>query len=104
MRYEWDDLVWKGTGKIKKARLNLYPGDTLEVEPGWVIHGPTRVSFTWDKSVRHVKTSYRELSLDLDDPYEYPCVACGALRFQSCVGSNPACTFRVFELKGLAHG
>jgi hypothetical protein len=104
MRYEWDDLVWKGTGKIKKAHLKLYPGDTLEVEPGWVIHGATRVSFRWDKSARHVKASYRELSLDLDDPYEYPCVTCGAVRFQPCVGNDPACTFRVFEMKGLAHG
>lgn len=103
-RYTWDDLEWRETkAGVFTSHMSLFPAEYLEVEVGWQIHGPVRVSFTWRPEKQHTKARYRPLrkrEFNLDDPQEYPCGACGAHRKSPCVGSDPACAFRVMFVGG----
>jgi hypothetical protein len=104
--YEWDDLTWTqvhGKSDVWRTRLDLLPAQKLRVEEGWIISGPIRVSFRWDKPKKHTRVWYKPLPahvLDLDDPTTYPCRACKAKRGQACTGDDPRCSFRVFLIKG----
>lgn len=102
--YEWEDLKWNQvTPSISYARMNLLPAEKLRVEEGWEITGPIRVSFRWNKAENHTRIRYKALhvsKLNLDDPTEYPCAACGASRGTPCVGDDARCTFRVFLTTG----
>lgn len=102
--YEWDTLEWKTTrAGNQTTTIMLNAGEYFYMEEGWEIDGPIRVKATY--SIRTKKTNFRFSPLpkdkfDMDNPYEYPCVSCGAERLAPCVGDKPECTFRVFLMKG----
>ena len=103
-KYTWDDLSWKnGKVDVLVAHVSLFAGEYLEVEKGWEIDGPIRVSLSYRPAIKRTRIKYKPLrrrEFDLDNPLEYPCVACGADRLSPCTDDNPECAYRVFYLKG----
>lgn len=103
-KYTWDDLSWKnGKVDVLVSHVSLFAGEYLEVEEGWEIDGPIRLSISYRLNTKHTRIKYKPLrrrEFDLDNPLEYPCVSCGADRLSPCIENNPECVYRVFYLKG----
>lgn len=97
------DLKWYQDGEDKTVALvNLFPGDDLFIELGWILHGPLQVKLIKDTE-RGLQAVVRRLSkkvFNMDDPLEYPCYACGANRHVPCVGNQEECVYRVFWVRG----
>lgn len=103
-KYTWNDLEWKPYERdTLRATASLFPAEYLEIEEGWEIDGPVRVTLTWNPNKKHTRLRYKPLpssAFNLDDPLEYPCASCGAGRKSPCVDNKPACAFRVFFIGG----
>jgi hypothetical protein len=104
MRYTWESLVWdERSGGLFVSTISLYPSEYLRIEEGWEVEGPARVTLKWTPSKKHTRLVCKPLpahEFDIDDPLEYPCASCGALRKSPCIGNNERCTFRVFSYSG----
>ena len=96
-RISWNELDWVRRGVWNKARVTLFAGDELVIEEGWSVYGPTYVKISHNPATGHIRLRYRDMDINLDNPYTYPCKWCGAIRYQPCVGDNPLCVFRVFD-------
>lgn len=100
----WDTLEWKTTrAGNQTTTVMLKAGEYFHVEEGWEIDGPIRVKITYYPQEDRTNAKYSPLpsdKFDIDNPYEYPCVSCGAKRYAKCVGDKPECVFRVFLMKG----
>lgn len=103
-KYTWSDLTWTPYEReTMRATVSLFPAEYLEIEEGWEIDGPVRVTLTWNPAKKHTRLRYKSLpsnEFDLDNPLEYPCVSCGVDRKSPCVGDKPTCAFRVFFVSG----
>lgn len=102
-RHTLEHLKWgvARTGE-QVAKILLFPGDYLYIEPGESIYGPAHLTV-----IKYGKRSYKyqvkplpKQVFDIDNPYEYPCKSCGAPRHSACTGSKPDCAYRVFHYKG----
>lgn len=106
VKYIWESLEWitsKRNDNIKRAVVSLMPSEVLEIEEGWQVDGPVRVTLRYYKKEKRTTVSYaplRKNEFDLDNPLEYPCASCGADRLEPCIGFNTQCTFRVFSTRG----
>lgn len=81
----------------------LYPDQQLDIEPDWVIHGPSKALVLWYPASRWVRVRTSPLPkrmFDIDNALEYPCQSCGAPRLSPCVGDKHGCTWRVFYMRG----
>ena len=98
-----EDLRWFMDGEDNTvAIVNLFPGDDLFIELGWILHGPLQVKLIKDKE-HGIKAIVRRLSkkiFNIDDPLEYPCYSCGSNRHVPCEGNLENCTYRVFWVRG----
>lgn len=104
-KYNWDNLSWERNDKsnVQTSCVTLLADEYISIEEGWDIFGPIRVTFSYDMVTKHTQVEYEPLNdqeFDLDNPLEYPCDRCGALRLEPCNGNNPECVFRVFSTKG----
>ena len=102
--YTWDNLTWKERkAGVRVAHLALYPAETLQIEVGWEITGPQRVTISHREGDKHTKVRYgklRKSEFDLDNPLEYPCKSCGSDRFVACDEACIVAPFRVFLVEG----
>ena len=105
MHYEFNDLVFYMTGTKNKyiAKVPLYPGDSVRIEADWFMYGPAMLTVWHERDTGRISLLQKPLPkdlFDLDNPLEYPCLACGAERFVACLGDNEECTYRVFHSLG----
>jgi hypothetical protein len=103
-KYTWENLVWEEVGDgLLECSVSLYPAEYLRIEEGWSIDGPARVTLKWTPSKKHTRVVVKPLSaseFNIDDPQEYPCASCGAVRKSPCVGNDTRCMYRVFSFSG----
>jgi hypothetical protein len=62
LTHTWDNLSWRDTkAGVRVAHLSLYPNETLQIEVGWEITGPTRLTITHKITTKHIKVRYKNL-------------------------------------------